>query len=206
MLSKERMEANKKEFLSLINSITRDFDKEKLVNWLEKESDFFEAPACAKHHSSYAGGLCEHSLNVYYSLKNLAESYLPQLTTEDGSSKIKYSEDTLKIVGLLHDISRANYYRIGVRNFKDKDGTWKQTTTYDVREDRLIYGSDEQNTEFLVSSFIPLTLEEKAALLHKVGGTFYGSIQSNVPLIFETYELAALLYCADLLSCYILEK
>ena len=32
--------------------------------WLEK-SDFFVAPASTKYHGNYAGGLCEHSLNVY---------------------------------------------------------------------------------------------------------------------------------------------
>ena len=36
-----------------------------LLDYLEHKSDFFTAPASARFHGSYAGGLCEHSVNVY---------------------------------------------------------------------------------------------------------------------------------------------
>ena len=211
MLSKEQIEKNKEEFISLINSINRDFDKEKLINWLENKSDFFTAPASTKYHCSYEGGLCEHSLNVYYALRNLNYGYMPELVAtseeiEQGIHKYKYDEDTLKIVGLLHDISKANYYEMFSRNVKDKDGNWKQAQDYKIKEDRFIYGNDEQNTEFMVSTFIPLTVDEKVALLHKSGGKAFDSTQENIPTIFSKYQLAALLHCADMLSCYILEN
>ena len=41
-----------------------------LINYLVKETDFFTAPASAKYHSSYCGGLLDHSLNVYMRLKD----------------------------------------------------------------------------------------------------------------------------------------
>ena len=211
MLSKEQIDKNKEEFIFLIRSINREFDKEKLVNWLENKSDFFTAPASTKYHCSYEGGLCEHSLNVYYALRNLNYSYMPELVAtseeiEQGIHKYKYDEDTLKIVGLFHDISKANYYEIFSRNIKDKDGNWKQVQDYRIKEDRFIYGNDEQNTEFMVSTFIPLTIDEKVALLHKSGGKAFDSTQENIPTIFSKYQLAALLHCADMLSCYILEN
>jgi hypothetical protein len=193
MLSKEQIENNKQEFINLIKSITREFDKDKLIDWLENKSDFFTAPASTKYHRSYEGGLCDHSLNVYYALRNLNCSYMPELAvTEEeakqGIHKYEYDEDTLKIVGLLHDISKANYYEVFTRNVKDNDGNWKQ------------------NTEFMVSTFIPLTIDEKVALLHKSGGKAFDSTQENIPTIFNKYKLAALLHCADMLSCYILEN
>lgn len=211
MLSKEQIQSNKKEFIDLINSINREFDKEKLINWLENESDFFTAPAAARYHCPYEGGLCEHALDVYYTLKNLNYGYMPELTVtveeaEQGIHKYKYDEDTIKIVGLLHDISKANYYEMCARNVKDKSGNWQQVLEYRARDDRFVYGSDEQNTEFMVSAFIPLTLDEKAALLHKSGGTAFDSTQENIPAIFDKYQLAVLLHCADMLSCYILER
>ena len=211
MLSKEQIQKNKEEFISLIKSINREFDKEKLINWLENKSDFFTAPASTKYHCGYEGGLCEHSLNVYYALRNLNYSYMPELTAtseevEQGIHKYKYDEDTLKIVGLLHDISKANYYEIFSRNVKDNNGNWKQVQDYKIKEDRFIYGNDEQNTEFMVSTFIPLTVDEKVALLHKSGGKAFDSTQENIPTIFNKYKLAALLHCADMLSCYVLEK
>ena len=211
MLSKEQIDKNKEEFIFLIRSINREFDKEKLINWLENKSDFFTAPATTKYHCAYEGGLCEHSLNVYYALRNLNYGYMPELPAtqeeiEEDIHKYKYDEDTLKIVGLLHDISKANYYEIFSRNVKDSSGNWTQVLDYKVRDDRFIYGNDEQNTEFMVSTFIPLTLDEKVALLHKSGGKAFDSTQENIPTIFNKYQLAALLHCADMLSCYILEN
>lgn len=211
MLSKEQIQKNKEEFISLIKSINREFDKEKLINWLENKSDFFTAPASTKYHGSYEGGLCEHSLNVYYALRNLNCIYMPKLTAtseevEQGIHKYKYDEDTLKIVGLLHDISKANYYEKYFRNVKDNNGNWTQVEEYRVKEDRFIYGSDEQTADFMVSTFIPLTKDEHIAILHKTGGRAFDSTQTSIPTIFENCELAVLLNCADLLSCYILEK
>lgn len=211
MLSKEMIEKNKKEFLNLVNSINREFDKEKLISWLNK-SDFFTAPASTKYHCAYEGGLCAHSLNVYNGLKYLAYSYLPQLPLtekekEEGvKSKIKYDEDTLKIVGLFHDISKANIYEKYKRNMKDANGNWIQVEEYKTKDDRFIFGSDEQTAEFMLSTFIPLTVEEKVAILHKSGGKAFDSTQTSIPLIFQNYDLAALLNCADILSCYVLEK
>ena len=211
MLSKEQINKNKEEFISLINSINRKFDKEKLIDWLENKSDFFTAPASTKYHCGYEGGLCEHSLNVYYALKDLNYNYMSELTVSEeeakqGIHKYEYNEDTIKIVGLLHDISKANYYEIYTRNVKDKDGNWQQVQDYRIKENRFIYGNDEQNTEFMVSTFIPLTVDERVALLHKSGGKAFDSTQENIPTIFAKYQLAALLHCADMLSCYILEN
>ena len=210
MLTQDQIERNKQEFINLINSITREFNKDKLIEWLEK-SDFFTAPATTKYHGSFEGGLCEHSLNVYYSLRNLNYGYMPELVAtseeiEQGIHKYKYDEDTLKIVGLLHDISKANYYEKYFRNVKDETGSWTQVEEYKVKDNRFIYGSDEQTADFMISTFIPLTVDEHIAILHKSGGRAFDSTQTSIPTIFEKCELAVLLNCADLLSCYILEK
>jgi hypothetical protein len=37
---------------------------EELLEWMERETDFFTAPASTKHHLAYPGGLVEHSVNV----------------------------------------------------------------------------------------------------------------------------------------------
>ena len=124
MLSKEDIERNKQEFISLIYSIEREFNKDRLIEWLENKSDFFTAPASSKHHGSYEGGLCDHSLNVYYGLKSIAFSFLSYDLDQEGNAHFKYPEDTFKIVGLLHDISKANYYEKYYRNVKDEKGNY----------------------------------------------------------------------------------
>ena len=55
----------KEEFIDIFKSaITRE-GADKLLDFLENKSDFFTAPASARYHGAYEGGLCEHSLNVY---------------------------------------------------------------------------------------------------------------------------------------------
>ena len=70
---------NKERFLQLFSKIDR-AGKEDLVAWLE-QSDFFTAPASAKYHCSYEGGLVEHSLNVYDALVKLMTIYPANIPT-----------------------------------------------------------------------------------------------------------------------------
>lgn len=65
-----------------------------LLAWLES-TDFFIAPASAKYHGAYPGGLVEHSLNVY----NELISHIDAGTVE-----------SLTICALLHDICKVDYY------------------------------------------------------------------------------------------------
>ena len=81
--------------------ITRSGSKE-LLEWIE-ETDFFRAPASRQYHLAVAGGLCQHSLNVYKRLKKL-------LQNEYGDS-CPYSEETVAIVALLHDLCKADMYK-----------------------------------------------------------------------------------------------
>lgn len=99
------IQSMKDKFLNICtNMIKRDGINE-LLEWLEK-SDFFVAPASTKYHGAYAGGLVEHSLNVYECLKGIVSKY-PELNISD---------ETIAIVSLFHDICKANFYKIGMRS------------------------------------------------------------------------------------------
>lgn len=69
-----------------------------LLAWLET-TDFFEAPAGAKHHGAYPGGLVDHSLNVYDQL----------LIDLDARA---YSMETRAVCALLHDVCKAGAYHL----------------------------------------------------------------------------------------------
>ena len=206
-LSKEDRAEDKKCFIELIRSINREgFKKDELIKKLEN-SDFFDAPASTKYHNSFAGGLVEHSLNVYFNLKSLVE----RKNLQD-----KISEDSIKIVGLLSDMSKINFYKIFYKNEKkysdygtkqDEGGRfdWVATKSYTVVEDneRFLYGNHEQTSEYMVRTFIPLTYAESVAILHHHGGTNVDSLKDNTPAIFARYPLATLLHTADILATYI---
>ena len=76
---------------------------EAVLNWLEHATDFFTAPASTRFHGSYESGLLEHSINTYNALKVLNET---ELTDKH------LLKDTVAIVALLHDICKANTYKV----------------------------------------------------------------------------------------------
>lgn len=206
-LTKEQQEANKAEFISLIQSINREgFDKDRLLSNLEA-SDFFTAPASTKYHSSFVGGLVQHSLLVYKNLCRLIPA------------NMQISQDSIKIVALLHDISKMKYYETYYKNQKiysekgskwDSGGRydWEQIGAYKVREasDRFLYGNHEATSEFIIRQYCPLTVEESIAILHHHGGMNDDSAKDNVSAIYSRYPLATLLHLADMYSVYIDES
>ena len=52
----------KETFIQIYRENIRRDGAEALLDYLEHKSDFFTAPASARFHGAYAGGLCEHSL------------------------------------------------------------------------------------------------------------------------------------------------
>lgn len=103
---------NKHKFLDLLKEVNRP-GMDKLIDWIENKSDFFVAPASTMFHGNYEGGLCEHSLNVYRLFKEKNERY-----------DLGLSEDNIRIMALLHDLCKANFYKLSSRN-KKIDGQWK---------------------------------------------------------------------------------
>lgn len=227
MLTEQQIEANKEKFLELIRSIEReDFDKEGLEKWLTTRSEFFTAPASARYHLNEPGGLCQHSLNVYNALCSLCDQYgvaydlNPDFDEELGETEdnVKYiphqmySPDTLKILGLLHDISKANLYEKTTRNKKVKnpDGTfsWVSEDGYAVKQaqDRFIYGNHEETSEFMIRSFGRLEIEESVAILYHHAGMGFDSTKADIGEIYSRYPLAMLLHTADMLSSFIIER
>jgi len=68
----DTMQAVKETFIKIYNdNIKRKGAKEFLDYLCSSSSDFFEAPASTRFHSSEPGGLCMHSIKVYYRLKEL---------------------------------------------------------------------------------------------------------------------------------------
>lgn len=99
------------EFESLLLSTHRE-GIDKLIAYLKLKTDFFSAPASTRFHSSCPGGLLQHSMNVYKMLKAKSQ-------TETWKSTLS-REDTIIIVSLLHDICKANFYAVEMRNRKMK--------------------------------------------------------------------------------------
>ncbi|MCD7821044.1 MAG: HD domain-containing protein [Clostridiales bacterium] len=97
---------NKERFVELCSAIKRD-GIDDLMAWLA-DGDFYTAPASARYHGSYAGGLLQHSLNVYDELKRLLAAY----------PEVECSEESAVICALFHDLCKVNFYTSEKRNRK----------------------------------------------------------------------------------------
>lgn len=212
MLTTEKVEQNKKRYIELIKSITvPGANVDGFLSWLENKTDFFTAPASAKYHCDFAGGLCQHCLNVYDALVVLVNDHK---FDSEGVSRYEYSEDSIKMVALLHDISKVNFYEIYMKNvntgLKDDRGKdiWKPVPEYKVKdaEERFMLGNHEQNAEYIAHTFFPLSVEESSAILHHHAGLGWDSAQDDVPGIYNRYPLAALLHLADMVATYVYER
>ncbi len=178
----------KEEFIKLLRSTKRE-GIEDLIGFLEK-TDFYTAPASTRFHNSFEGGLLTHSINVYKALKKLVTD--------------EWADDTLIIVGLLHDICKVNTYKVDYRNKKDDTGTWVKEPYYTIN-DLMPLGHGEKSV-MIISEFIKLSKEELYAIRWHMGGFEPKENHSYLASAYEKYPLAVYTHMADIMATYILEN
>jgi hypothetical protein len=140
----------KERFLTVYKETVTRAGSDSLLDWLE-HSDFFVAPASTKYHGCYEGGLLQHSLNVYDCLK---------IGIEAAGLQGDYSEETIAIVSLMHDLCKVNYYKKGFRNVKDEEtGQWYKKEVYEVDE-KFPCGEHADKSIIILQNFIRLEPEE----------------------------------------------
>lgn len=189
---------NKERFIEIYKEkITREGADKLLEYLMSPSSDFFTAPASARNHSSFEGGLCEHSLNVYDRMVSYVNS------EHFKSLGFEYSEESIAIVSLLHDLCKINIYKKGFRNVKDEKGTWQRVDTFEY-DDQMPYGHGEKSV-YMISPFMKLSREEAFAIRYHMG---YSSTEDarNVSLAFEMFPLAFAVSVADSEATYYVES
>lgn len=166
---------------------------ERLLAWLST-TDFFTAPASTKYHCACEHGLVRHSINVYQVLR--------QKYFDEGDS-----EESFALCGLLHDVCKAQFYKVSTRNVKnDETGAWEKKPYYSI-EDAFPYGHGEKSV-YLIERFVRLKPAEAMAIRWHMGGfddaVKGGSFASSAA--FDRYPLAVKLHLADLEATYLVEQ
>ena len=147
--------------------VTRD-GADKLLDYLSN-SDFFTAPASARFHLAEEGGLCRHSVNVYKRLVKLVE--------QEYGDKSPFSDETLAICGLLHDV---------------------------CFDENFPYGHGEKSV-FIITQYMRLSAEEAMAINWHMGG-FDERVKGGSYSLSEAmakYKLVLLMHVADLQASYL---
>lgn len=179
----------KEVFIELLKSTKRE-GVDEIINFLEK-TDFFKAPASTRFHGNYEGGLLEHSMKVYEILKHKVKNSVIDINVGD---------DTLIIVALLHDICKANYYKVDFRNAKNERGEWEKVPYYTV-DDTIPYGHGEKSV-MMITEYMKLTSEEKYCIRWHMGFTEPKELYGTISLAYKKYPLALLMHEADLEATY----
>lgn len=144
---------------------------EDLIDYMDSQLKFFEAPCSGGNHLAKEGGLAEHSLNVFKCAEKLANAWL---STEDYVSMI----DSIILCSLLHDLGKCGDF--GKPNYVPnvlKSGKQSDTKPYETNKD-LLYVDHEIRSVKLCAMFIDLTEDEEFAILYHNG--LYGNLKYAV--------------------------
>ena len=182
----------KQKFLELLGSVPRE-GMDNLIKFIES-SDFFKAPASTRFHGDFEGGLLQHSLKVYEILKE---------KLKNAPIEMDVSEDTIKIVALLHDICKVNFYKVDYRNAKNELGVWEKVPYYTV-DDTIPYGHGEKSV-MMITEYMKLTVEEKYAIRWHMGLSEPKELYGTLSQASTKYPLALMLFEADLEATYLFD-
>lgn len=204
---------HKAQIIELLQKVKRP-GIDQLINYLETESDFFEAPASTKYHSNFYGGLTYHSLEVYYLLedKNLRFG-------------LELPEESRIICGLLHDVCKANFYAEETksvlkgkkeveRNKKDENGNWfkAKEMVNDWQEEKVYVVKDQfpmghgEKSVIQILKFINLTDIEIAMIRWHMGFSEAKDAHRNLNNAIDLFPCIMALYTADIEASYFKEE
>ena len=193
-LTEDQIQKNKAEFEQIVQTYIKRNGIDRLMAWLQTNTDFFRAPASTRFHEAYAGGLCEHSLTVFHKLEEL-----------NAFAKQEYamSEESVAICALFHDLCKTNFYKEGRRNVKNEaTGKWESVPFYQV-EDQFPYGHGEKSV-YLIEHFVRLKTEEAVAIRWHMGG-FDDAVRGGSYAAgdaFDRYPSSLNLHIADMQATY----
>lgn len=184
---------SKEEMIMAFRAILRSVKRQgitDLLAWLET-TDFYTAPASTKYHGAHECGLLEHSLGVYESLLKRA---------------VGHNLDSIAIVGLLHDVCKADFYTKYTKNQKDANGEWQQVECWGYAN-QFPAGHGEKSV-MLIMRYIWLTDEEIMAINWHMGG-FDARARTDGHSLSDAwakYPLAVMVHLADMEDTWLARK
>lgn len=132
--------------------------KDKILEYLNK-SDYFKAPASTIYHSSMEGGLVYHSIKVVECLEKLVKN----------NNLVFEREDSIYVIGLLHDICKTYFYEVDYRNVKNEQGIWEKRPYYKVKDLMPVGVHGDKSVMLLLKLGLELTTEEIYCIRYHMG-------------------------------------
>lgn len=196
------IEENSNKFREILRSTNRN-GVDTVIDGLEKLG-FFLAPASSKHHLAEAGGLVQHSLNVYCQADAIRTAQIHL----DAKMEERLPMDSIIIVSLLHDVCKAEIYKPVQKFRKDEEGRWEKYPGWDFDYSHCPLGHGEKSVIRLLLMGLEMTSDEIAAIRwHMAGWDLSNSREAkeNFGKACDLYPLLPVLIAADELATRITE-
>jgi 23S rRNA maturation-related 3'-5' exoribonuclease YhaM len=152
-----------------IKSLLLQTKREGMDNLIEamEEGGFFTSPCSGAYHLAKAGGLAEHSFNVFSIAHDL------NITLD-----AKLPEESIIIASLLHDLGKMGDFgkELYIPNYL-KSGKISDAKPY-MQNPELLKVDHEIRSVSIASKYIELTEDEYFAILHHNG--LYSNLKYNI--------------------------
>ncbi len=168
---------------------------QKLITFMENETEWLISPASTKYHLCIEGGLLEHSINVAETMLKIKRTIAPDITDE-----------SCVIVALLHDFGKVGMpgnpqYLVNEPTDRQKQYGYPASTPYRFNTE-LVYLSVPVRSICLALKHIELTEQEVQAIIYHDGQY----VDDNASVACKEEPLTLLLQYADSWSGFVLEK
>lgn len=167
-MNKIEIESNKNRFIELAHQYIKRDGLDKLLDYLEKHTDFYTAPSSTRFHLNVAGGLCLHSINVFETALAINEHVLaPRINAEKEVFQAAPSTESIAISTLFHDVCKCNIYKQTEKWKKDENNRWVSYPGYEVVDD-FPYGHGDKSCH-LINYYMRLERDELLAIRWHMG-------------------------------------
>jgi len=175
---------------------------DKVIDFVRR-TDFYTAPASAKYHSNYDGGLLDHSLMVY----TCATELYSLMSRIDPEISLKISTENVIIAALLHDICKTCFYRKTLKWTKNEFNEYVSYDGYEI-EDTFPIGHGEKSIIMLQNIGLSLDPCEMLAIRYHMGywGESNFEFKATLTNAIKMCPLVVLLQEADFMASTILER
>ncbi len=180
----------------LKNIVTeRKAEFERLISFIENETEYLTAPASTRFHLSKEQGLLEHSVNVCENMLRIKHALAPGI-----------SDESCVIVALIHDLGKVGMpnnpqYIKNEPTARQKQYGYGASVPYSFNNN-LTYLSVPVRSLYLALPYIHLTEEEVQAIIYHDGQY----VDDNKSVATKECPLLLLLQFADTWSAFVTEK
>lgn len=175
--------------------VERKEEFDRLINFMENETEYLTAPASTRFHLSKESGLLEHSVNVCENMLRIKHALAPSV-----------SDESCVIVALIHDLGKVGMpgnpqYIKNEPTARQKQYGYGASVPYSFNNN-LTYLSVPVRSLYLALPYISLSEEEVQAIIYHDGQY----VDDNKSVATKECPLLLLLQFADTWSAFVTEK